>query len=205
MNYLAHLLLAEKSPESQLGNLLGDFVKGNLQKYETCYNPAIIKGIKTHRKVDNFTDTHTIYIQSKRRISSINKRFSGIIIDICYDHFLANHWSVFSNENLEGFIAHIYKLLQENQEILPMRLQQAIPRMIAENWLGSYKTLEGVGLTFPRIARRLKRENNLATGLDELINNYSEIESDFLSFFPELIGYVEKIRLVDGNLAESDR
>ena len=205
MNYLAHLLLAENSPESRIGNLLGDFVKGDLQKYKTCYTEGIIKGVKTHRKVDNFTDTHRIYIRSKRRINSSNKRFSGIIIDICYDHFLANHWSVFSNEKLEDFIDNIYELLLENNEILPIRLQQGLPRMIAENWLGSYKTLEGVDLTFARIARRLKRENNLATALDELIDNYAEIESDFLSFFPELIGYVEKIHPVESNLLESDR
>ena len=71
--------------------------------------------------------------------------------------------------------------------------------MIAEDWLGSYKTPEGVGLAFARIARRLKRENNLATALYELINNYSEIESDFLSFFPEVIIYVEKNRGRYGN------
>lgn len=198
MNYLAHLLLAENTCQSRIGNLLGDFVKGKLERYETCYSEEIINGIKLHRKVDEFTDTHPIYIRSKRRIVD-NKRLSGIIIDICYDHFLSKNWAIFCDEKLDKFVDNIYRELEDNQNIFPTNLQQALPRMIAEDWLGSYKTPEGVGLAFARIARRLKRENNLATALYELINNYSEIESDFLSFFPEVIIYVEKNRGRYGN------
>ncbi|MEM8778255.1 MAG: DUF479 domain-containing protein, partial [Cyanobacteria bacterium P01_G01_bin.49] len=40
MNYLAHLLLAEDSPESRLGNLLGDFVKGKLEGKSLPYTQA---------------------------------------------------------------------------------------------------------------------------------------------------------------------
>ena len=194
MNYLAHLFLSEASAESRLGNLLGDFVKGNLEPYKNCYDRQIIQGIKTHRKIDCFTDNHAIYIQSKRRISASNRRLAGIIIDICYDHFLAKHWDVFSQEKLEIFVRSIYIILQENQSILPPKLQQALPRMIREDWLGCYQTLTGVDLTFSRIARRLKRDNNLANAVNELVDNYTEIESDFLIFFPEIINYVERNR-----------
>lgn len=196
MNYLAHLLLAENSPESHIGNLMGDFVKGNLEQYKTQYSKEIINGIKLHRKVDLFTDTHRIYISSKRRIVDF-RRFSGIIIDVCYDHFLAKHWAMFSDESLDSFVNNIYTELQNHQNILPVNLQQALPRMIAEDWLCSYRTPEGVGLAFGRIARRLKRENTLATALDEVMNNYSGIESDFLIFFPEVMSYVQKIGSFD--------
>ena len=192
MNYLAHLLLAENHADSRIGNLMGDFVKGNLEQYKTQYSKEIINGIKLHRKVDEFTDTHQIYISSKRRILA-RRRFSGIIIDVCYDHFLSKHWAMFSDESLDSFVKNIYTELQNHQNILPVNLQQALPRMIAEDWLCSYRTPEGVGLAFARIARRLKRENTLATAIDEVMNNYSGIESDFLSFFPELISYVQKI------------
>ncbi len=66
MNYLAHLLLAEKSAQSLIGNLLGDFVKGSLEKYKGVYSETIIKGIRTHRQVDDFTDKHRIYKRSFR-------------------------------------------------------------------------------------------------------------------------------------------
>ncbi|MGE5657998.1 MAG: ACP phosphodiesterase [Actinomycetota bacterium] len=194
MNYLAHLFLAEKTAESRLGNLLGDFVKGNLESWQLHYSPEIIKGIKIHRQVDQFTDEHRIYIRSKRRISPINKVYSGIIIDIFYDHFLAKNWSFFSEENLQDFIKNIYGILKDNQPLLPVKLQQVLPRLMTEDWLNSYQTIEGIYLTLLRLSRRLKRENNLALALHDLVNHYQELEADFLTFFPEAIEYVERIQ-----------
>lgn len=193
MNYLAHLFLAGNSPESRIGNLLGDFLKGNLKQYESVYCREIMEGVQTHRLVDSFSDRHQIFLQSKRRISKTNRRFAGIIIDVSYDHFLANHWGIFSDLNLESFIEDIYQILADNQKILPITLQGAIPRMVTEDWLGSYKTIEGISLTLTRIGRRFKRGNYLLNAGEELINNYSEIESDFVIFFPQLINFVEQI------------
>ncbi|MGK7921817.1 MAG: ACP phosphodiesterase [Trichodesmium sp.] len=193
MNYLAHLLLAKNTPESQIGNLLGDFVKGNLEQYQTIYHYEIIQGIRTHRQVDSFTDTHPIYLRSKHRINQSYRRLAGIIIDICYDHFLANHWDLFSHEELELFVKKIYLILQNNREILPDKLKKILPKIISDNWLCSYKNMSGINLTFTRLSKRLKRENNLATAGNELIKNYPALESDFLIFFPEVINYVKTI------------
>jgi len=187
MNYLAHLLLAEPSSESLIGNLLGDFVKGPLKELEACYSAGIVGGIAMHRQVDVFTDTHAIYRRSKRRIRDRYGLVSGIIIDVSYDHFLTNHWHSFSQDPLESFIAKIYNLLRENQAVLPEKLQQVLPKLIAENWLASYRDLADLRLTFLRISRRFKRETNLAQAVDGLLDNYAEIESDFLDFFPELM------------------
>lgn len=190
MNYLAHLLLAEKNPESIIGNFLGDFVKGTLDKAENHYTANIIKGIKTHRKVDCFTDRHEIYRRSKHRISLGRRRFAGIIIDVCYDHFLARNWSLFSDAPLANFVNYIYSILEQNQEILPDKLQNILPRIISENWLESYQEISSIDLTFARISKRLTRKNNLANAIEEMTENYQEIELDFLAFFPELIDYV---------------
>lgn len=194
MNYLAHLFLAESTPESQIGNFLGDFVKGPLDLHQHCYSEDILKGIATHRQVDYFTDTHAIYLQSRRTLGHRYRRFSGIIIDISYDHFLANHWLHFSDTRLDDFVNNFYSVLQENQTILPAKLRASLPQIVAENWLASYQTLAGIRLTFERLSRRLKRENPLACACDELLENYSTLEADFLQFFPEAIAYVATIR-----------
>ena len=193
MNYLAHLFLAEPSADSMIGNLLGDFIKGPVHNYETKYNPDILQGIITHRQIDYFTDRHRICKQSKQRINPNLSRYSGIIIDICYDHFLSCHWNQFTSENLNDFINHVYLILQENQAILPANLQKALPSMISQNWLKSYQEIAGIDLTFHRISKRLTRKNNLAMASQELINNYRELEADFLTFFPELINYVQTL------------
>jgi acyl carrier protein phosphodiesterase len=193
MNYLAHLFLAEDTPESKIGNLLGDFVKGSLENYTNIYSSEIIRGILQHRKIDAFTDTHEIYCRSKKRISHNQKHYSGIAIDIYYDHFLSLHWSQFSSENREEFIQNIYKILQVNSEILPENLKSILPRIQTENWLNAYRTLAGTELTLTRISRRFKRINPLdRAGLD-LQEHYQDLERDFLDFFPELIEYMEKL------------
>jgi acyl carrier protein phosphodiesterase len=37
---------------------LGDFLKGNLEGYESVYSREILEGVKTHRLVDSFSDRH---------------------------------------------------------------------------------------------------------------------------------------------------
>lgn len=195
MNYLAHLYLAEDSDESILGNLLGDFVKGPLSNE---YDPEIIKGIKTHRKVDLFTDSHKNFLACKRMISAKRRRFAGIIIDLTFDHFLAKNWSDYSTLELNGFIGNTYELLMRHRGILPEKLQSFLPRMIDEDWLGSYSELEGIGRTLDRISGRLKRrfdrENTLAGAVEEIVSNYERLENNFYEFFPQVIAFVENYR-----------
>lgn len=195
MNYLAHIYLAEDTDESVLGNLLGDFVKGPIGN---SYSPEIVKGIQTHRKVDVFTDSHERFLASKKLISPRRRRFAGIIVDLAFDHFLARNWSSYSREDLSEFIRNTYDLLKRHQAILPERLQLFLPRMIDEDWLGSYRELEGVGRTIDRISgrlrRRFKRENTMTGSLEEIEINYGELERNFNEFFPELVSYVGELR-----------
>ncbi|ACK70352.1 protein of unknown function DUF479 [Gloeothece citriformis PCC 7424] len=193
MNYLAHLFLAENTPESRLGNLLGDFVKGNLDNFKTVYSPQIIQGIKIHQKIDYFTDRHPIFKQSKQRISEKNRRYAGVIIDIYYDHFLSKNWLTYSNQDLEIFVTQIYQMLETYKSLLPDKLKNALPRMIQEDWLGSYRYLTGIDQTFSRLSRRIKRHNNIAFALEDLITHYSLLEEDFVNFFPQLVDYTNSL------------
>lgn len=194
MNYLAHLFLAENTPESRLGNLLGDFVKGRLEGKVLPYGDDIIAGIRTHRQVDCFTDKHEIPLKSKQRIIEVHGRFSGILVDIFYDHFLAYHWPLFSSDKLENFAERIYLTLKYYYYLLPTKLQATLPRMVRENWLVSYRTLDGIQMTCQRLGKRIKRENNLAIAHQTLQTHYAALESDFMVFFPQLVDYVAQNR-----------
>ena len=88
MNYLAHIFLAGDSEESLLGNIMGDFVKGSIGD---GFHPGIEEGIRTHRKVDVFTDSHEIFKASKKLMSPERRRFAGVIIDLGFDHLLAKN------------------------------------------------------------------------------------------------------------------
>ncbi|AFY55210.1 hypothetical protein Riv7116_2705 [Rivularia sp. PCC 7116] len=186
MNYLAHLFLSNGTPNSLIGNLLGDFVKGSI---ENVYSPGIIKGIYLHRKIDIFTDSHPIFRSSKRLIGLNRRRFSGIMIDVFYDHFLAKHWSNYSSISLGNFTNRVYQVLQDNKNILPERLKSILPDMIAHDWLASYKDTSAINRAINGLSYRIKRKNNLFGGVEELFLNYQQLQADFSMFFPELINY----------------
>ncbi|WP_242022105.1 ACP phosphodiesterase [Microcoleus sp. FACHB-831] len=192
MNYLAHLYLADNSPESILGNLLGDFVKG--QAAFNIYPMAIKKGIQLHRQVDAYTDSHAVVRESKKLISNINKRYAGIIIDVFYDHFLAKNWSTYSSIPLNEFAANVYAILQDNHHLLPPSLIEILPRIIGNNVLMSYADIQGIGNALKRISLRLKRENSLGDATEDLRANYERLESDFSLFFTDLTEYTYKVR-----------
>ena len=97
-----------------IGNFIADHIKGNQFSH---FNSQIKLGIKLHREIDTFTDTHEITRISKRRLHKRYGLFAGIIIDIFYDHYLAKNWSDYSNIPLEEYIQNFYKTLNENFEI----------------------------------------------------------------------------------------
>ena len=83
-----------------VGNLMGDFVKGNRFEY---LPQQIIDGIYLHRKIDRFTDQHEQVKGLKAHLSPERRKFSGIITDIVFDHLLALNWRKFSDLELTEF------------------------------------------------------------------------------------------------------
>lgn len=188
MNYLAHFYLADTHPDSVIGSLLGDFVKGRL---DPSLAPELRLGIQTHRKVDSYTDQHPDVLVSKRRLDPQRRRYAGIIIDICYDHFLAVHWTRFSEQELAAFSQQIYGVLQMNWTYLPTKARGVVQRMINQDWLGSYQYTHLIARALDNIAARLRRGIALQGAGIELMENYEGLERDFLSFFPDLVATVQ--------------
>ncbi len=193
MNYLAHLYLAGTTDEALVGNLLGDFVRGTIRVDD--WPAEIARGIQLHRRIDSFTDSHPLVLQSKQRISPERRRVAGIIVDVCYDHFLARHWERFSDIPLRSFTSRVYQALQKHEALLPERLRRMAPRMAAEDWLHSYRDAETAAFVLERIALRLRAPNALAGSGAELMANYEQLEADFLRFFPSAIDYAAACRL----------
>jgi acyl carrier protein phosphodiesterase len=77
---------------------------------------------------------------------------------------------------------------------LPESLQRLLPTIIARDLLSSYQEIVEIGITLTRMSARIKRTNNLASGLEDLTANYQRLESDFRDFFPDLINYAKKFK-----------
>lgn len=189
MNFLAHIFLSGKNEELLIGNFIADSVKG--RKYLE-YPVGIQKGILLHRAIDFYTDTHPVVRKSTSRLFSNYSHYSGVIVDIYYDHFLARDWKLYSDVPLEGFIVDFYQLLQDNYELLPSRVQSFMPHMLKENWLLSYATLEGIG----RILYQMNQRTNFVSGMDlavkDLQEHYEQFHHEFHSFFPDLEVFCSK-------------
>ena len=186
MNFLAHLCLSGTDDDALIGGLLGDFVKGTP---EGRYRPAVADAIRFHRAVDSYSDAHAVTRTSRERISPARRRFAGVIVDMGYDHFLCRHWRRFNSEDLEAFVHRVYGVLAANRSLLPERLTRILPRMIAEDWLGSYIHLDRVGDALDRITCRLSRGSCFLHAVTEIEQNYAALEADFLAFFPDLVAF----------------
>jgi acyl carrier protein phosphodiesterase len=187
VNYLFHLYLAEDSQESLVGNMLGDFVKGRLDER---YPPAITRGIERHRQVDAFAQDNAAFQRSKRRIDDSYRHYKAVLVDVFYDHFLARQWASYSPLPLPEFSQRAYQALQAHYPLLPERLQQMLPRMIAVDWLTSYRELPNIGIALERMATRLSRPNPLGRGVEELVRHYAGLEGDFREFMVEVEAYL---------------
>ena len=183
MNFLAHIYLSGDNDLLKIGNFMADSIRGH--KYEE-YPAEIRKGILLHRAIDSFTDTHPIYRQSKHRLHEKYGHYSGVIMDIFYDHFLAKNWNMYSNEKLETYAEHFYNLLKNNYEILTERTQSMIPYMIGRNWLVSYASIEGLEMILFQMNHRTKNRVAMQESIIELQQFYTEFETEFQLFFEEL-------------------
>jgi acyl carrier protein phosphodiesterase len=195
VNLLSHLLLSGPDPSLRLGNVLGDLVKGMIDGATRTDLPlAVLEGVRLHRRIDTFTDTHDIPRRSCLLITPEWRRYAGILVDVFYDHVLSRNWSrLHPEEPLEKFLAIAYRQFEDfDQSVLPPMFPVVIRRMIDGNWLGSYGTQAGIALTLRRMSRRLRRPVNLEAAAQQLPEIYDHLEQDFLEFWPQLVAEVRK-------------
>ena len=176
MNYLAHILLSGTNPDVIIGNFIADSIKGS--KYNS-YPVEIQKGILLHRQIDTITDAHPAFRKSTKRLHKNYGHYSGIIVDIFYDHFLAKNWSDYSDILLDAYIQTFYKLLRDNFDILPANIQKMAPVMIEGNWLLIYAELEGIDRVLAGMNRRTKNRSGMDKAGQELKEFYTLFEADF--------------------------
>jgi acyl carrier protein phosphodiesterase len=187
MNYLAHLHLGGQRPGQMLGSLYGDFVKGRLQGQ---FDPEIEAAIQLHRSIDVFTDRHPLVDIALSRFSLTRRRYAGIVLDVFFDHCLARDWTLYADQPLEQFTAHVYRVLSAEKQ-MPERLARIAPHMVANDWLGSYQEFEVLEQVLRGISRRLTRPKELAAAMEELRRLYEPLSEDFRLFYPELQDFVQ--------------
>jgi acyl carrier protein phosphodiesterase len=186
MNFLAHAHLSGKNHEVLFGNFIADAVKGkNFERFEK----DIQLGIKLHRMIDSYTDNHPVFRSTLNRIRKDFGKYSGIVVDIYYDHFLAKNWNDYHNDELRHFAKIVYGILKKRYLLLPSRTKRLLPFLITQNWLVGYANLKDLSLVFYGMDRRTGLHSGMSNAVEVLVNNYDDINRDFDEFYPELILY----------------
>lgn len=186
MNYLAHIYLSGDNDLVTIGNFIADGIKGKDYEY---YPKEIQIGILLHRNIDTFTDAHKTVRKSTKRLHEKYSHFSGIIVDMLYDHFLAKNWSKYCDIPLEAYAESFYYSLETHYEVLPMRIQKMMPYMLTDNWLVSYASIDGITRALEGMNRRTKNKSSMNEAVNELEDFYDDFENEFTHFFDELIEF----------------
>ncbi|MEP1488084.1 MAG: acyl carrier protein phosphodiesterase [Algibacter sp.] len=186
MNFLAHIYLSGNNDLVTIGNFIADGIKGKDYKK---YQDDIQTGILLHRQIDTYTDAHKTVRKSTKRLHEKYGHYSGVIVDILYDHFLAKNWSKYSETSLEEYVDDFYDSLEHHYDILPLRIQKMIPFMMADNWLLSYASIDGISRVLDGMNRRTKNRSSMDEAVVELEEFYNEFETEFTDFFEELIAF----------------
>jgi len=184
MNYLAHFYLAFDNPDWLLGQFMGDYVKG--KKY-LDYPLSIQQGILLHRFIDYTTDHSPSTDRLRALLRPELGRYTGIAMDVYFDHFLAANWNSYHNLPLEDFIQWSYKHLWELSSQMNNEMKTTLSYMMKYNWLKRYIRIEGIERTLLEIYRRFPIGNSLGKAPETFRNQYSQIETAFFGFFPQLI------------------
>lgn len=199
MNFLAHAFLAGDDEDWIIGQASGDFVnKAGMESLPE----RIRAGVRMHQRLDAFADYHPIGLRSRRRLEAPFRRWGGVLLDMYGDHFLAREWDFFRPDvSLDEFTAGFYACLKKREADLPEGLRRVLPSMIGRDWLGSYRSIEGIERAMAGIARRARAGNPLARGGEPLRARYEEFRNDFLEFFPEAVRFAADLRFREQNAA----
>jgi acyl carrier protein phosphodiesterase len=187
MNYLMHFFLAGDDDELRLGNLLGDYVKGRVERFEhSGVTDRLRTGIQMHRTIDAFSDRHAAVHRSKRIVAAEYGRLSGVIVDVFYDHVLARRWTEHHPQPLGDYTQDVYRTLKTNLQRLPAPVHPLVESMSRGDWLSAYASQRGIERALQGMAWRRPVAAAIGTAGRLLADHFDRFSDDFDEFLPEL-------------------
>ncbi|MFT4760631.1 MAG: acyl carrier protein phosphodiesterase [Paraglaciecola sp.] len=192
MNFLAHLYLSGEDEDLLIGNFIADFIRN---REVPNYSEGVQKGIHLHRKIDYYTDNHLVVRKGTHRLRANHGKYAPVVLDVLFDYLLANNWEKYSDEPITDYTKKVYAILTKNRDILPAKIGARLPEMIADNWLIKYGWDDGLRYVFERMKTRVSQPLLLNNSVESLKADYDLFEAEFNEFFPEVIAYVNKLRV----------
>jgi acyl carrier protein phosphodiesterase len=191
LNYLAHFQLAWPDENLVVGALEGDYRKGPLRGE---LPRGIEQGVRLHRAIDAYTDQHPLMAELRREFPPQLRRYAGILIDLCFDHYLSSHWARYNNQQQNEFNGTVYASLERHGTLLSPPAQRMSARMREHDLLCLYGQWDTIPATAARIGQRFRRGNPFLEAADHLEPVRLRLERAFLDFYPELVAFCSSFK-----------
>ncbi|MBL7733383.1 MAG: DUF479 domain-containing protein [Chitinophagaceae bacterium] len=169
--------------------MISDYVKG---KKQFDYPEEVQTGISLHRFIDGYTDTHEATKKAKEIFKPAYRLYSGAVVDVVYDHFLASDNSTFTDTSLLEFSRWVYSTLDTQTSLMPERFARMYPYMKEQNWLYHYHSMDGAGKSLGGLVRRSAYLTESDTALQLLQQHYDELGDCYRHFWAEAQPAVKK-------------
>jgi acyl carrier protein phosphodiesterase len=186
VNHLAHFQLAGECEGLTVGALLGDYVKGPLAG---ALEPALERGVRLHRRVDAFTDTHAELRALRQHFGAGPRRLAGVVTDLFFDRLLTRHWARFEAAPLPAFSARVYAALERHAPGMPQPAARQARRIVDHDLLCRYGEAEVLEGSLERIGTRLGQAGAMRDAIDVAWARQAEFEEAFLRFYPQAIAF----------------
>lgn len=184
MNYLAHSYLSNNKPHLLIGNFIADHIRGN--EFDE-YSTEIQEGIKLHRNIDVFTDTHEHFKLSKRLFYDGFEKYSGILIDIYYDYFLAKNFETITQQNLFVYSQNVYSTYDSYKEVLPKSSVNFLHYVLENDIYCAYADINGIEKVLYHLSHRIKHGVMLNKSVSLFSKHEKELKQHFDIFFNDAI------------------
>jgi len=183
MNFLAHSLFGFDDSALIAGQFCGDFVRGrDLSRFPA----GIEQGIRLHRHLDVFTDHYPALQDYRHQMHGVPRRFSGIIVDVLFDHYLARNWEQFSERTLEEHAVMVQEALREHEANFPTSLKRFMAALEKHEILQNNQNLSAIEVTLFRISQRSEKFKPLALNQQQLEPLRDSLHEVFMPFYPVL-------------------
>lgn len=190
MNLLAHAWLSDRNDAWLIGNFIGDFIKGDPAHPRHGLLPAEINGVRIHRAIDSFTDSHPDVAAVRELLHPRCHKYAGVAVDVFFDHFLATQFRDLTGDDLIEFTTWFYHTLRTHTDRLPTGAARMAHYLMEQDWVRSYQTTQGIGRALNGLARRTQYPSGLDTAVEDLIAHYDQINTHFLRFWPQLVAHI---------------
>ncbi len=138
-----------------LGQLLGDFAINSVLEGK---HDRLHAGVRAHRALDQFTDTHPAFIKAVKLLENGCGRYAPVVMDVYLDRVLVQYWPEFCHPlGFVEFLERMYGALERLEPELPTRMKTPATRMRKMDWFSGFAETQALKRVFYFMAKRVRK------------------------------------------------